>query len=107
MHQFEPLEILDRNGQPEERDFYWFFPSTRLHALDPERVVPPLNELGYYDKTPPPEWHFVFREEVVRDHDVFCTAELRNLIFVSDRLKQAIEEAGFPGIRFRGPFETS
>lgn len=108
IHQFEPLKILDRDGQPEKRDFFWFFPSVRRHALDPNRVIPPLNGLGYYDQTiPPAEWHFVFQQAIVGSHDVFCTAEVHNLIFVSDRLKQAIETASFPGIRFVGPYDPS
>ncbi len=108
VHQFEPLKILDRDGEPEKRNFFWFFPCVRLHALDPDRVIPPLNALGYYDMTiPPDDWNFVFRREIVGDHDVFCTAEVFNLIFVSDRLKQAIEIAGFSGIRFAGPYDLS
>ena len=108
VHQFESLEILDRDGQPGKRDFYWFCPSVRLYAIDPDRVIPPLNELGYYVMTiPPDDWNFVFRREIVADHDVFCTAEVRNLIFISDRLKQAIEKAGFSGIRFAGPYGLS
>ncbi|SDW15346.1 hypothetical protein SAMN05444358_10166 [Ruegeria halocynthiae] len=108
VHQFEALEILDRNGQPEKRDFFWFFPGVRLHALDPDRVIPPLSGPGYYDQTiPPADWHFVFQQAIVSSHDVFCTAEVFNLIFVSDRLKQAIEIAGFSGIRFAGPYDLS
>lgn len=108
VHQFEPLEIVDRNGTAEERQFYWFFPKTRLHALDPARVSPQLNELGYFSlSTPVDEWNFVFLKNTVGDHDVFCSAEIKTFIFISDRLKRAIEDADLSGVKFSGPFEIS
>ena len=77
-HQFEPLEILDRGGQPEEREFFWFFPSVRLHALDPDREISTLNCTfcaTSLDKAVHLNGILCFGRTIAGSYDVFCTAE--------------------------------
>ena len=103
-HQFEPVEVVNAL-KGEDRHCWWFVPAVRLHALDPDKVDPPLNDLGYYPHTAGPfDATITFRSEVVDDHHIFCTAEYRHLIFVSDAFRASCESAGITGADFDPPF---
>ena len=108
VHQFEEIEISWRSGKPEARRYFWFIPCTRLFALDIEKTTPSLTSNGFYNKaTAPNDRGFVFRSDVVCNHDVFCTAEFSRFVFCSDRFKKSVEDADMPSIGFLGPYPLS
>ncbi len=123
VHQFVPVSIEWADGDVEAVPYFWFAVGKRLFALDPEKTQPPVAELpdgpGWVRPDPsrpafifdtrvtPTKWAPVLRSEVVRDSDVFCTAEMEGHLLVTDRVKVALEETGMRGLHFMGPYQFS
>ena len=104
VHQFEPVQIVRKDGSVEEGTYYWFIPCTRLWSLDPELSNPPLSEYGRYlgyarmGNPRPGPIEPVFRKAVVKDHDVFAEAGLLGYFYMSERLKTALLDAKLTGV---------
>lgn len=121
VHQFVPVNIEWKNGEVDERPYFWFAPATRLYALDVEKTEPAMREMPdlptfvrpdpskpahFFDgRGPSSTWVPVFRSDVVSGHDVFCAMDFPRKIFISDRLKQAFEDAGLTGWGVHGPYQ--
>lgn len=106
VHQFESVQITWKDRSAYDTPYHWFIPGVRLSSLDPEESNPALSEHGHYsgfaktgDIRPGPIQP-VFRASVVKDHNVFCDTATPGRMFVSARLKTAIENAGLTGVGF-------
>lgn len=107
-HQFVPVDLVWKSGEVVETPYFWFIPTVRLFALDPEQTTPELTEAGFFRiSTSTDDWGMVFRSSIVANHHVFCTGEMSDYIFITDALKTALEEAGIKGARYRGPYQES
>jgi len=122
-HQFLPVSLEWGNGEDVGRIYFWMAPGKRLFALDAEQTKPPMLEMpsGPDWISPDPErpamrfdtvapadtWQPVFLAHKVGDTGLFCDGEMSKFIFISDRLRRALEDAGMNGYRLRGPFQIS
>lgn len=110
-HQFEPVQIVWKNGTVDERPYYWFVPCTRLWSLHPTLSNPPLREDGWYlgyahmGEPRPGPIEPVFQQEFVQDHDVFVEAGITGGFYMSERLKSAFEAAKLPGVGIGDPLQ--
>ena len=122
VHQFVPVRVENTKGERVEKDYFWFAPGHRIFAMNAEKTEPPMMMYpdepnvvnphsdrlpGFYMPRPPVEaWKPVFYKDKIGDRDLFCDGEYPGKIFISDRLKQAFEEAGLIGACGRGPILT-
>lgn len=108
-HQFYPVRIVRKNSAAEPLTCYWFAPGLRLFAFDHQRTSPPVSPITgqFMQSTPLDQWALAFRQDVVADHSLFSAAEFPGAIFITDRLKEALEQAQLKGLRFIGPYALS
>lgn len=108
-HQFYPVQIVWKNSKAEPLTCFWFAPGLRLFAFDHQRTSPPVSPISgqFRQGTPLDQWAPAFRQDVVAEHSLFSAAEFPGAIFVTDRLKEALEQAPLKGLRFIGPYALS
>lgn len=122
-HQFLPLRMEWKSGEPVGKDYFWMAPGNRVFAMDVERTQPPMLDLrtGPEWVNPRPDrpaklfsigqpiatWQPVFIRDELGEADLFCDGEMDGYPFVTDRLRVALETEGLRGMEFRGPYEIS
>jgi hypothetical protein len=122
-HQFLPVALLARASTRVAKDYLWMAPSIRTYAMDSERTQPPTHPMktteGWVHPRPDRPAHFfsvssgpidtwqpVFFGHELGEAELFVVAALADFMFVTDRLRQALEGAGLIGFGFRGPFQV-
>jgi hypothetical protein len=122
-HQFLPVALLGRASTPVAKDYFWMAPGIRTYAMDSERTQPPMRPMqtteGWVHPRPDRPAHFfsvssgpidtwqpVFFGHELGEADLFVDAALAGCMFVTDRLRQALEGAGLIGFGFKGPFQV-
>ena len=110
-HQFFPVDYYDRNGDLIERR-YWLYICNRRDSISQEKSNWVLNPLGYYstardavdfgweipshvDVDAPAE--FVFEQAKIGDAQLWREARADGLPLMSEKLFQAIIDAGLTG----------
>lgn len=122
-HQFLPVRMEWKSKEPVGTDFYWMAPGNRTFAMDVDRTLPPMLDIktgeGWHNPRPDrpakrfditqsmSTWQPVFIRDELGDADLFCDGSLSGCIFVSDRLRSALESAGLTGFSFQGPFDVN
>lgn len=123
-HQFVPVTLEWPSGKVVEEQYFWLFSGNRLFPLDfmetkpkmrpypegPDWIYPHADGSPaalYSSPSAYKDWHPVFRSEIIGACNVFCTGDFNNRIFISDDMKITLDESGFSGFYFRGPFRET
>ncbi|MBM1690687.1 imm11 family protein [Sulfitobacter geojensis] len=126
-HQFVPVSIEDKAGNVVSDDYFWFAPGNRVFALDAQKTQPPMEPyktgpgwinphqdrpaMNFDQRNRPVEnWAPVFHADKIGDRHVFCDGEFPRRIFMTDTMRQAIEDNNLIGAGvgrlFTGPFRA-